>query len=57
VAGVPARIIGRFDEYERKALNFPSDADMRGANEKERIDSIVNTQKMPELVVPQHLQG
>lgn len=47
-AGVPARIIGRFDDYERKALAaFHSEADMRGTSYRERIDSIVETQCAP----------
>lgn len=41
VAGVPARIIGHFDDYERRALaGFAALADMKGKHFKERVLSI-----------------
>jgi len=41
VAGVPAKIIGRFDDYERRALaGFPAHADMKGNSFQQRVDSV-----------------
>lgn len=40
VAGVPARIVGRFEDYEEAALRtLISEKDMRGENEQDRINS------------------
>jgi acetyltransferase-like isoleucine patch superfamily enzyme len=55
VAGVPARIIGRFDDYERRALaEFAAHADMKGTDFKERVLSITPQDKwQPELPWPE----
>jgi acetyltransferase-like isoleucine patch superfamily enzyme len=42
VAGVPARIIGNYDDYERRGLQFlPSAEVMKGNTPRERIESIL----------------
>ncbi|SRR6266702_2611516 len=51
-AGVPARIIGSFDEYERRSLaNLPSQQDMRGSTYSERVESILD--RTPAPLVPE----
>jgi acetyltransferase-like isoleucine patch superfamily enzyme len=53
VAGVPARFIKTFDEYERSGLaEFRSDADMKGETRRERVESIVDQKMAPEISVP-----
>ena len=50
VAGVPARIIGSFDEYERRQLaNLASQQDMRGATYRERVEAILDRTPAPLL--------
>ena len=49
-AGVPARIIGSFDEYERRQLaNLASQQDMRGATYRERVEAILDHTPTPLL--------
>ncbi|MCD0459860.1 acyltransferase [Roseiconus lacunae] len=51
VGGAPARIIGNFDDYKRKALErFPASSDMVGDTFLERTDSIVDRTFRPDLV-------
>jgi carbonic anhydrase/acetyltransferase-like protein (isoleucine patch superfamily) len=53
VAGVPAKFIRTFDEFERRGLEeFRSDADMKGKTRRERVDSIVDQTMAPEIFVP-----
>ncbi len=53
VAGVPARFVRTFDEYERRALaTFPSDADSGGKSRRQQIDSIVDEAMASEISVP-----
>ncbi len=53
VAGVPARFIRTFDEFERRGLEeFHSDADMKGETRRERVDSIIDQTVVPEIPVP-----
>jgi hypothetical protein len=53
VAGVPARFIRTFDEFERRGLEeFHSDADMKGETRRERVNSIVDETMLPEIPVP-----
>jgi len=41
VAGVPAKVVGRFDKYEQRALEtYGAEADMKGTRERERICSM-----------------
>lgn len=40
-AGVPARIIGTFEDFERGVLEWPSEQDQSGSTYRERVDSIV----------------
>jgi acetyltransferase-like isoleucine patch superfamily enzyme len=48
--GSPARVIGEFDAFERRALEaWPAEQDMRGASYRERVDSVVETGWRPEL--------
>lgn len=50
VAGVPARKIASFDEYEARVLaNYPGNADMRGNTPRDRITSIVDENFAPFL--------
>jgi acetyltransferase-like isoleucine patch superfamily enzyme len=54
VAGVPARFIRTFDEFERRGLEeFHSDADMKGETRRERVDSIVDHHPLPSIKLPQ----
>jgi acetyltransferase-like isoleucine patch superfamily enzyme len=55
VAGVPAKIIGRFDDYERRALaTFAAHADMKGEAFKDRVLSVTPHDKwQPELPWPE----
>jgi acetyltransferase-like isoleucine patch superfamily enzyme len=49
-AGVPARIIGRFDEYERRQLStLASQQDMKGATYRERVEAILDHAPAPFL--------
>lgn len=58
VAGVPARYIGSFDDYERKGLQSSKcGSDMRGSNDRERIDSIVQLEPAPPIRIPQTGEG
>lgn len=53
VAGVPAKFIRTFDEYERRGLEaFYSDADMRGETRREQVDSIVDRTLAQEIQIP-----
>ena len=53
VAGVPARFIRTFDQFERRGLaEFPSDADRKGESKRQQIDSIVDKTRAPEIQVP-----
>ena len=53
VAGVPARFIKTFDEYERRGLTeFHSDMDRRGKEQRQQIESIVDETMAPEIPVP-----
>jgi carbonic anhydrase/acetyltransferase-like protein (isoleucine patch superfamily) len=53
VAGVPARFIRTYDEFERRGLEeFHSEADMKGETRRERVDSIVDGTMAPEIPVP-----
>jgi acetyltransferase-like isoleucine patch superfamily enzyme len=53
VAGVPAKFIRTFDEFERRGLEeFHSDADMKGETRNERIKSIVDQTMAQELQIP-----
>lgn len=57
VAGVPARFIGTFDEFERRGLaEFSSDADKKGRSLREQIDSIVDETIAPEIEVPSSMK-
>ena len=48
VGGVPARIIGRYQEYERRALaEFPCSSDMRGNSNIERVQSVMEPTPAP----------
>lgn len=53
VAGVPARFVKTFDEYESRGLaSFRSDADYRGKTRRQQIDTIVDQAMAPEIPVP-----
>jgi len=53
VAGNPARIIGRFNDYERKTLEkYVRSGDMRGQDYRSRIDSVVETEFRPSMDWP-----
>jgi acetyltransferase-like isoleucine patch superfamily enzyme len=60
VAGVPARFIGTFDQYERRGLaEFRTradlkgkSADLKGKRRREQIDGIVDKRMAPEIAVP-----
>jgi acetyltransferase-like isoleucine patch superfamily enzyme len=53
VAGVPAKFIRTYDEFERRGLQeFRSDAEMKGETRRERVDSIVDETMVPEILVP-----
>jgi carbonic anhydrase/acetyltransferase-like protein (isoleucine patch superfamily) len=53
VAGVPAKFIRTYDEFERRGLQeFRSDAEMKGETRRERVDSIVDETTVPEILVP-----
>ncbi|MGO9340658.1 MAG: acyltransferase [Terracidiphilus sp.] len=60
VAGVPARFIGTFDQYERRGLaefHTQSDlrgksADLEGKSRREQIEGIVDKRMAPEIAVP-----
>ncbi|SIR78661.1 acyltransferase [Microbacterium sp. RURRCA19A] len=41
VAGVPARAVSTWDDFERKVRAWPSASDMHGTTYRERVDSIV----------------
>jgi acetyltransferase-like isoleucine patch superfamily enzyme len=48
VGGVPARIIGSYREYERRALTgFPCSSDMRGTSNVERVESVMERTPAP----------
>jgi acetyltransferase-like isoleucine patch superfamily enzyme len=48
VGGVPARIIGSYREYERRALaDFPCSSDMRGTSTVERVESVMERTPAP----------
>jgi acetyltransferase-like isoleucine patch superfamily enzyme len=48
VAGNPAKIIGRFEEYERRALSaFIHDGTFSGENYRDRIESVVELEFRP----------
>ena len=50
VAGNPARIIGYYKDYRKKALSkHPSFKDMKGSTYREHIDSVVEHNFRPEL--------
>jgi acetyltransferase-like isoleucine patch superfamily enzyme len=50
VGGVPARIIGSYREYERRALTeFPCSSDMRGNSDVERVESVMERTRAPML--------
>jgi acetyltransferase-like isoleucine patch superfamily enzyme len=52
VAGVPARFIGTFDQYERRGLaEFRSHAERKGNSLRQQIDSIVDPRMAPEIQV------
>jgi acetyltransferase-like isoleucine patch superfamily enzyme len=58
VAGVPARFIGTFDQYERRGLaEFPSHASRKGRNVREQVDSIVDETMAPEIQVSARAQS
>lgn len=40
VAGVPARVITTWTEFQDRVRHWPSSADMRGATYRERVDSV-----------------
>ena len=53
VAGVPARFIRTFDEYERRGLaEFRSNADKRGKSPRQQTDSIVDQMMAQEIQIP-----
>jgi acetyltransferase-like isoleucine patch superfamily enzyme len=53
VAGVPARFIKTFDEYERRGLvEFRSQEDRKGKSRRQQVDSIVDLAMAPEIQVP-----
>ncbi len=53
VAGVPARFIKTFDEYELRVLaEFHSDADRTGKSRRQQIDRIVDETMAPEIPIP-----
>ena len=53
VAGVPAKFIKTFDEYERRGLaEFRSDVDRRGKSRRQQIDNIFDETMAPEIFVP-----
>jgi acetyltransferase-like isoleucine patch superfamily enzyme len=50
VAGNPARLLGRYDEYRKRVLEqYACAADMKGKTYRERIDSVVERSLRPEL--------
>jgi acetyltransferase-like isoleucine patch superfamily enzyme len=50
VGGVPARIIGSYREYERRALTeFPCSSDMRGNSDVEHVESVMERTRAPML--------
>jgi acetyltransferase-like isoleucine patch superfamily enzyme len=53
VAGVPAKFIKTFDEYERRGLEeFRSHTERRGKSLRQQIDSIVDETMVPDIPVP-----
>src|ERR1019366_9030870 len=53
VAGVPAKFIKTFDEYERRGLaEFRSDVDRQGKSRRQQIDNIFDQTMAPEILVP-----
>lgn len=53
VAGVPAKFIRTFDEFERRGLEeFRSDADMKGETRRERVESILDQSWAPQIRIP-----
>src|ERR1017187_9735184 len=53
VAGVPAKFIRTFDEFERRGLEeFYSDSDMKGETRREQVDSIVDQTMAQEIQIP-----
>jgi Hexapeptide repeat of succinyl-transferase len=53
VAGVPARFIKTFDEYELRVLaQFHSNADRTGKSRRQQIDRIVDETMAPEIPIP-----
>lgn len=53
VAGVPAKFIKTFDDFERRGLEeFYSDADMKGETRRERVDSIIDWTMTQEIRIP-----
>lgn len=56
VAGVPARVIGLFDDYARKAeQTFRLESEMLGSSYRERVNSVLTTdpvKQMPKAVEP-----
>lgn len=53
VAGVPAKFIRTFGEFEGRGLEeFYSDADMKGETWRERVDSIVDQTMSQEIQIP-----
>lgn len=58
VAGVPARFIKTFDEYERRGLTkFRSNADKKGKDFRQQTDSIIDEMMAPEIPVPASAQS
>jgi tetrahydrodipicolinate N-succinyltransferase len=53
VAGVPAKFIRTFDEYERHGLaEFRSTADKKGKSDREQTDCLVTKTMAPEIIIP-----
>lgn len=50
VAGNPARVVGRFEDYEKKALeSYACAADLNGNSYRERIDAVVEPGFRPNI--------
>lgn len=57
VAGVPGRIIGRTDDLTRRMLAWSTHAELQGRSYVDRVNSVVETDYLPELEDPGHRGG
>ncbi|WP_022878277.1 DapH/DapD/GlmU-related protein [Microbacterium sp. B19] len=46
VAGVPARAVSTWDDFQKKVAAWPTASDMRGTTYRERVDSIVESRSV-----------